>query len=156
MDHLGAFGRVIGLKLIRFHTFLYRITRGYIGHKAPGGRLCLLLHTTGAKTGTPRTAALTYARDGRDFVVVASMAGSPRSPGWYHNLRAAPVAEINVGAERFVVRARTFTRGEGDYERLWSIVNDANGGRYQTYQGRTSRPIPVVVLTPEEFAPRAD
>lgn len=72
---------MIGLGLIRFHTFIYRTTRGYIGDKAPGGRLCLLLHTTGAKTGTPRTAALTYARDGSDFTVVASMAKVPNSPG---------------------------------------------------------------------------
>lgn len=71
-------------------------------------------------------------------------------------MRAAPAAEINVGAERFAVRARAVTPGDADYDRLWCIVNDANNGRYQIYQGRTLRPIPIVVLTPGKLAPLAD
>jgi deazaflavin-dependent oxidoreductase (nitroreductase family) len=113
-----------------------------------GGRHCLLLHTVGAKTGIRRTTALTYARDKCDFLVVASMAGAPNAPGWFHNLKAAPLAEINVASEKLLVHARAVVPGDTDYARLWRIVNSVNSERFQTYQDRTSRPIPVVVLTP--------
>lgn len=108
----------------------------------------LLLHTVGAKTGKARTTSLTYARDGDEYLIVASKGGDPRSPGWYHNLKAHPDAEINVGPRRFAVTAKPVLPGEPGYDRLWKIVNDNNGNRYEAYQRKTSRPIPVIVLTP--------
>lgn len=108
----------------------------------------LLLHTTGAKTGAPRTTTLTYAKDGQDYVVVASMGGAPTSPGWYHNLKKEPRAEINVGARRIPVTAQPVLPGDPDYERLWEVVNANNDNRYAGYQQRTTRAIPVVRLTP--------
>ena len=66
----------------------------------------LLLHTVGAKTGKARTASLTYARDGDDYLIVASKGGDPKAPGWYHNLKANPSVEINVGPKRFRVTAK--------------------------------------------------
>ena len=149
MDPLGTIDRVIGHGISKFHTVHNRTTHVYIGHEMPGDEFYLLLHTTGAKTGIPRTVALT--RDRCDFVVVASMAGAPKSPGWYHNLRAAPTAEFNVGTQRFAVHVQAFNPGDADYARLWRIVNDASGGRYESYQDKTSRPIPVVVLTPDPY-----
>jgi deazaflavin-dependent oxidoreductase (nitroreductase family) len=107
-----------------------------------------LLHTVGAKTGNARTASLTYARDGNDYLIVASKGGDPRAPGWYHNLRKNPNVEINVGPRRFGVTARAVPPGDPDYSRLWQIVNKNNSNRYAAYQEKTSRPIPVVVLTP--------
>jgi deazaflavin-dependent oxidoreductase (nitroreductase family) len=151
MDPFRTIDRVIGHGISKFHTVLYRTTHGYIGHKMPGYGLYLLLHATGTKTGISRTVALTYARDGRDFLVVASMAGAPKSPGRYHNLRAAPTAEINVGTQRFAVHVQALNPGDADYARLWRIVNDASGGRYESNRDKTSRPIPVVVLTPDPY-----
>ena len=109
----------------------------------------LLLHTVGAKTGKQRTTSLTYARDGDNYLVVASKGGAPEAPGWYHNLKAKPAVEINVGPRRFAVTARPVLPDDPDYPRLWQIVNKNNQNRYIEYQKRTSRPIPVVVLTPK-------
>lgn len=135
-------------EFLRFHDTVYQRTNGWIGHRMmlmPA----LLLHTVGAKTGRQRTTSLTYGRDGDDYLVVASKGGSPRSPGWYHNLKADPNVEINVGPKRFGVTAQPVLPGDPDYDRLWKIVNKVNGGTYAQYQKRTSRPIPVVRLTPK-------
>lgn len=138
----------VGMRLLPLHDRLYQSTNGRIGHRLPGVPPSLLLHTVGAKTGQPRTNSLTYARDGDSYLIVASMAGAPRSPGWYHNLKANPEVEINVGPRRFGVTARPVLPDDADYARLWEITNKNNADRYEAYQRRTTRPIPVVVLTP--------
>jgi deazaflavin-dependent oxidoreductase (nitroreductase family) len=138
----------VGVPLLRLHDAIYKGTNGRIGHRIPGAPPSLLLHTIGAKTRKPRTTSLTYARDGDNYVVVASKGGDPRSPGWYHNLKANPNVEINVGPTRFAVTAQPVTADDPDYARLWKIVNQNNANRYEAYQKRTSRRIPVVVLTP--------
>jgi deazaflavin-dependent oxidoreductase (nitroreductase family) len=134
--------------LLRVHNRIYQMTNGRIGQHVPGLPPSLLLHTLGAKTGAFRTVTLTYARDGHDLLVVASLGGSPNAPGWYHNLLSEPKAEINVGTERIPVMAQPVNAGEPSYERLWRAVNNNNSNRYEGYQARTSRPIPVVRLTP--------
>ena len=134
-------------KVFRLHNTVYQRTNGWVGHRLlvlPS----LLLHTVGAKTGKPRTTSLTYARDGDDYLVVASNGGAPRSPGWYHNLKANPNAEINVGPRRLAVTAQPVLPGDPDRERLWKIVTKYNKA-YDNYQKRTSRPIPIVRLTPK-------
>jgi len=135
-------------QVLRVHDAVYRKTNGWIGHRTlwiPS----LLLHTVGAKTGKQRTTSLTYARDGDSYLVVASKGGAPEAPGWYHNLKAKPDVEINVGPTRFAVTARPVLPDDPDYARLWQIVNKNNQNRDIEYQKRTSRPIPVVVLTPK-------
>lgn len=139
--------QAVGIRALRLHQFIYERSGGRVGHRLANTRN-LLLRTVGAKTGQRRTNALTYARDGDSYVVVASMGGAPRSPGWYHNLRADPDAEIQVGTRRIPVTARFVLPGDPDRERLWRLVNKHNSGRYDNYQRATSRPIPVVVLTP--------
>jgi F420H(2)-dependent quinone reductase len=136
-------------QVLRVHDTVYRKTNGWIGHRTlwiPS----LLLHTVGAKTGKARTTSLTYARDGEDYLIVASKGGDPRAPGWYHNLRKNPNVEINVGPRRFGVTARPVLPADPEYSRLWQIVNKNNSNRYAAYQKKTSRPIPVVVLTPRQ------
>ena len=96
--------QAVGIRALKVHQFVYERSGGRIGHRLAGTRN-LLLRTVGARTGQPRTNALSYARDGDAYVIVASMGGAPRSPGWYHNLRADPVAEIQVGTRRMRVRA---------------------------------------------------
>lgn len=139
--------KALGL-FVRVHDAVYQRTNGWIGHRIPGAPNSLLLHTVGAKTGLPRTSALSYARDGESYLVVASNGGDARAPGWYHNLRAAPRVEINVGPRRFAVVAQPVLSTDPDYARLWRIVNANNADRYDGYQARTTRPIPVVRLTP--------
>lgn len=139
--------QAIGVRALKVHQEIYERSGGRIGHRLAGTRN-LLLRTVGAKTGQPRVNALSYAQDGRDYVVVASMGGAPRSPGWYHNLRAKPEAEIQVGTKRLPVTARAVLPGDPDRDRLWKLADKNNSGRYSNYQKATSRPIPVVVLTP--------
>lgn len=138
----------IGLRLLHVHDLIYQKTGGRIGHRLPGVPPSLLLHTTGAKTGQARINTLSYARDGANFLVVASMGGAPKSPGWYHNLKANPNIEINVGPKRLAVTARPVLPDDPDYARLWKLVNENNSHRYEAYQKKTSRPIPIVMLTP--------
>lgn len=142
--------RYIGLPMLLLHDKVYKATDGRIGHTIPGGPPALILHTVGAKTGLQRANSLTYAKDGADYLVVASKGGEPTSPGWYHNLKAKPQVEINVGPKRFGVTAKPVLPGDPDYPRVWEIVNNMRGNknRYIGYQKRTTRPIPVVVLTP--------
>jgi F420H(2)-dependent quinone reductase len=134
---------------LRLHDKVYQATNGRIGHRMPGMPPSLLLHTVGAKTGQPRTTTLSYAKDGDDYLIVASKGGEPRSPGWYHNLKADPDIEISLGPTRFAVTARPVLPDNPDYERMWRLVNANNANRYVEYQKKTSRPIPVVVLTPK-------
>ncbi|OBH21734.1 nitroreductase family deazaflavin-dependent oxidoreductase [Mycolicibacter terrae] len=147
MDYLPLIEKV-GVRVLGVHDLIYRRTGGRVGHRLPGLPPSLMLHHVGAKTGRARTSTLSYARDGDTYLIVASMGGAPRSPGWYHNLKAHPDVEINVGTKRFAVTARPVLPDDGDYARLWRIVNANNANRYEAYQQRTSRPIPVVVLTP--------
>jgi deazaflavin-dependent oxidoreductase (nitroreductase family) len=133
---------------VQVHDAVYQRSKGWVGHRIPGAPNSLLLHTVGAKTGLVRTSSLSYARDGRDYLVVASNGGDRRAPGWYHNLKADPSVEINVGPRRFPVTAVPVLPDDPDYARLWRIVNANNADRYDGYQARTSRPIPVVRLTP--------
>jgi deazaflavin-dependent oxidoreductase (nitroreductase family) len=146
MDVSRWFEQNVGPRLLHLHDQVYQKTEGRIGHKFPGVPPALLLHTTGAKTGRPRTNSLTYARDGDAYLVVASNGGSDRNPAWYHNLRANPNIEINVGPKRFAVTARRVTPDDSDYQRMWQIVNKNNFNQYNRYQQRTSRPIPIVEL----------
>lgn len=140
--------KYLGLPLLKVHDTIYQKTDGRIGHRIPGAPPSLLLHTVGAKTGLARTTSLTYAKDGDSYLVVASKGGEPTAPGWYFNLKADPQVEINVGPKRFGVTARVVGTDDPDYPRLWQLVNKNNANRYEGYQKRTTRPIPVVALTP--------
>ena len=134
-------------QVLRLHEQLYKRTDGRIGHRMIGVPT-LLLRTTGRRSGATRTNGLVYARDGADYVVVASKGGADRHPAWLHNLRANPEVEIQIGRERQQATCRVIEPADPDYDRLWKIVNENNGDRYSAYQKKTARPIPVVVITP--------
>lgn len=131
--------------LLSVHQWLYERSDGRIGESL-GGRPMLLLRTVGRRSGQPRTAALLYVRDGDAYAVIASKGGAPNHPGWFHNLEAKPDVEIQVGRERFPVRARV-AAGE-ERSRIWALADEVNQGQYAAYQSRTSREIPVIVLEP--------
>jgi deazaflavin-dependent oxidoreductase (nitroreductase family) len=128
------------------HVRRYQETDGAVGHIWNGVPI-LLLTTTGRKSGRPRTTPLIYARDGEDYLVVASMGGAPHHPDWYRNLLADASASIQVRADHVDVAART--AGQDDKARLWAIVA-GQWPNYDAYQSRTDRVIPVVVLTPSD------
>ena len=130
-------------ELTRAHTLSYRLTGGLVGQHVPGLPRMLLLDHVGAKSGRKRTTPLAYVRDGDDIVIVASKGGSRRNPAWYHNLRANPETTVQVGSSRIPVTARVANAAER--ARLWPKVVAAYGG-YESYQDRTRREIPLVIL----------
>jgi len=131
---------------LQVHTFIYEHTDGLIGHRILGVP-CLMLRTTGRKTGQTRTNSLVYAKDGDRYLVVASKGGDPKAPAWLLNLRAKPEVGVQIGRRRFPATAAEIGLGDPDYARLWKLVNDQNGNRYDEYQKKTTRPIPLVGLT---------
>jgi deazaflavin-dependent oxidoreductase (nitroreductase family) len=133
--------------VLRIHDRVYKATDGRIGHRVLGVPT-LLLDTTGRRSGQARTSSLVYARDGADYLLVASKGGADEPPAWLLNLEAKPEVEIQIGRERLEGRCRVVGPTDPDYARLWKIVNEANSDRYSAYQEETSRPIPVVAVTP--------
>jgi F420H(2)-dependent quinone reductase len=129
----------------RVNTWLFRASRGRIGNRFLHGAPVLLLVTTGRKTGEPRTTPLIYLEDGETLAVVASKGGSAHHPLWYLNLSANPDVEVEIGAETRRMCARDATAEER--ARLWPRLT-AIYPPYDSYQARTRRDIPVVLLTP--------
>lgn len=107
----------------------------------------MLLTTTGARSGEERTSPVMYHRDRERYIVVASKGGAPDNPGCYHNLKADPVARVEVGTESgtetFQVKAEEAEGGER--ERLWADrVAIAPG--FEEYKRKAWRRIPVMIL----------
>ena len=130
---------------VKLHTFIYRATRGRVGHRFRGGPPILLLDHGGARSAVRRTTPLVYVRDGENVVIVASKGGYPRHPAWFHNLIAHPDATVQIGSRRRAVHARTADPQER--ARLWPKVLEVYQG-YAGYQQRTAREIPLVILEP--------
>jgi deazaflavin-dependent oxidoreductase (nitroreductase family) len=128
------------------HVRSYRETDGEVGHDWRKGSSVLLLTTTGRRSGEPRATPLIYGRRGDDYLVVASKGGSPEPPAWYVNLREQPDVEVQVLGDRFPARARTATAEEKP--ELWQEMV-RHWPDYDSYQRRTDREIPVVVLEPQ-------
>ncbi len=135
----------------REHVGRYRDTGGadghiWKGHDGTGNFPCLLLTTTGRKTGEARTTPLIYGRDGEDYVVIASRGGRPSHPAWYLNLDNDPGVEVQVEADVFAASART--AGADKRDRLWKMMARIFPP-YDDYRDKAaaSRQIPVVVLS---------
>jgi deazaflavin-dependent oxidoreductase (nitroreductase family) len=121
----------------------FRANAGKVGGYFEGANL-LLLHTTGARSGQPRTNPLVYAQDGDRFVVAASKGGADSNPDWYHNLRANPTATIEVGTEHFPVRATIVTEEPQRSELYARLVAHRSG--FAEYEQKTMRKIPAILL----------
>jgi deazaflavin-dependent oxidoreductase (nitroreductase family) len=115
--------------------------------RANGGKLSgrmanshvIILTTTGARSGEPRAAVVGYGRQGDRLVVIASNNGAPEHPYWYGNLLANPTATVELGEDRFEVRARTAASDER--------AELAKAVPYlESQQKLTKREIPIVVL----------
>jgi deazaflavin-dependent oxidoreductase (nitroreductase family) len=120
----------------------FRANQGKVGGQFEGANL-LLLTTTGAKSGQPRTSPLAYFDIDGKLIIIGSFAGAPKDPAWVHNLRANPAAHVEVGTERFDVTARELPRAERD--ELFDRVAAAAPG-FGEYQSKTSRVIPLFEL----------
>lgn len=124
----------------------FRANEGIVGGMLEGMPV-LLLHHTGARSGTSRINPLAYQRDGGRYVIFASKAGAPTNPDWFYNLKAHPDVKIEVGAETIDVRASEAV-GE-ERERLFNTQAE-NMPMFAEYAQKTDRIIPVIVLTPAD------
>lgn len=136
---------------LRCHQWLYTKSGGRVGHGMIGGP-CLVLTTTGRKTCQPRATALVYARDGDRYVVAASNDARPRNPGWLYNIEAESRVTLQVARRKLTGAARIVERTDPGFGRLWELLNAVSDGRYDRYQARTARPIPVIVIDPAHEA----
>jgi deazaflavin-dependent oxidoreductase (nitroreductase family) len=116
---------------------------GKVGGQFAAAPMVLLNHT-GAKTGKAYTTPLVYSKDGDRIVIIASKAGAPKDPAWYHNLVAHPEVTLEIGTERFKARA-VVTKGE-ERERLFN-AQAKQMGVFDEYRKKTTRQIPVIALT---------
>jgi deazaflavin-dependent oxidoreductase (nitroreductase family) len=124
------------------HVRRYVESDGKSGHSWSGVDT-LLLTTRGRSTGKLRRTALIYGKDRGRYIVVASNGGAKSHPHWYQNLAADPQVFVQVAEERFEARARTATARSKP--RLWQLMASI-WPEYDTYQTKTTREIPVVIL----------
>jgi deazaflavin-dependent oxidoreductase (nitroreductase family) len=133
------------------HVERYRASNGADGHIWTGfdgtGKFpCLLLTTTGRKSGEARTTPLIYGEDGGEFMIIASQGGRPDHPAWYKNILSNATVEFQVGPDIYSATARTATAEER--ARLWPMMAEIYPP-YDAYQEKAaaSREIPLVILT---------
>ena len=103
----------------------------------------LLLTSTGAKSGQPRVTPLWYRQDGERLFIFASRGGEPNNPDWYYNIIAHPEVTVEIGTEKFNMKAVVITGKERDeiYAKQATLFSN-----FDEYQKKTSRVIPVVEL----------
>ncbi len=126
------------------HVERYERTGGKDGGEF-NGVACVILTTTGRKTGKTRKTPLVRVPHGDGYLVIASMGGQPKHPVWYLNVLAHPQVALQDGPDRRDYTARVV---EGDERaELWDVAVAAYAD-YADYQERCEREIPVVVLEP--------
>jgi deazaflavin-dependent oxidoreductase (nitroreductase family) len=143
-------GIYLGWRSTRIHAAMYRRSGGKLGGHLPGWPAApiLLLDHVGARSGAKRTSPLMYHEEGNLVAVVASKAGQPTNPAWFHNLRANPNATIQVGSVVRQVRARV--AGDKECERLWPKFAAFYPGYEFFRRHAEDRKIPIVILEPRE------
>jgi deazaflavin-dependent oxidoreductase (nitroreductase family) len=112
-----------------------------------GGIPVITLTTTGARSGLPRSVPLNELPDGPKFVLIASNWGQSFYPAWYYNLRANPSVTVTAAGQTGHYLA---LETEGDErEQCWRLAVSIYPG-YAAYRRRLERPVPVILLTPQE------
>lgn len=122
----------------------FRANEGRVGGMFENMPL-LLLHHTGAKSGTPYVNPLAYLRDGDRYAIFASKGGAPNNPAWYHNVKAHPDVSIEVGTDAVEVRA---SEAETEERSRLYAAQEQRSAAFTEYQEKAGRTIPVIVLTP--------
>jgi deazaflavin-dependent oxidoreductase (nitroreductase family) len=122
----------------------FRVNDGKVGGRFEGKTL-LLLRTKGAKSQQERNNPLACVSDGDRFVVIASKGGADTHPDWYYNVIADPLVTVEVGTEIF--QAQATVAEEPERTRLYNKMVEMMPG-FDDYRRKTTRMIPVIVLTP--------
>ena len=129
---------------VRDQVELYERSHGAQGNDLRG-KPVILLTSVGAKSGKIRKTPLMRVEHDGEYAVIASLGGAPTHPVWYYNLAANPHVELQDGAVKKDYQAREVSGTERDawWERAVAAWPD-----YASYQTKTTRKIPVFVLTP--------
>ena len=122
----------------------FRANEGRVGGNFEGKTL-LLLHTQGARSGQERINPLACVKDGDHLAVIASKGGADTNPDWYYNVIANPQVTVEFGAEKF--QAQATVAEEPERTRLYDKMVEVMPG-FGDYRRKTTRVIPVIVLTP--------
>lgn len=127
------------------HRSILTLSGGRLGWRA-GGMPVLELITSGRKSGEPRAVMLTspVQEDGK-WIIVASRGGDDRHPAWYLNIQANPSVQVRLQGGALQSMTATIA-SPAERSRLWDAVV-ATYPHYGTYQTKTDREIPLVVLT---------
>ena len=126
------------------NVLVYRLTNGRVWGGLKSSPVCLVT-MKGRKTGKTRTIPLMYVPYGDQVVLVASLAGAPEHPVWYHNLMAHPHVTIQAGSAKQDMDVRQSSPEEK--AEIWPHAVAAYGD-FADYQERTDRDIPVLICTP--------
>jgi deazaflavin-dependent oxidoreductase (nitroreductase family) len=78
----------------------------------------VILTTTGAKSGEPRTVAVYGIPHPEGLGLIASNWGGAKHPAWYHNLKAHPEVTVSVDGDTWQGIARPATPPERD--EIWA------------------------------------
>jgi deazaflavin-dependent oxidoreductase (nitroreductase family) len=127
----------------KLDPLLLRVTRGHLATTLVFPTA--VLETTGARSGARRRNAIIYFHDGDRLTIVASNAGSPRHPSWYHNLRACP--DVIFGG---IAMRATVVDDETERNRLWQLADRVFPAfaSYRRDAAKVNRSISIVQLTP--------
>ena len=120
----------------------FRANGGKVGGPFEGAPL-LLLHHVGARSGVERVAPLACFPDGDRMLIIASKAGAPTNPDWYHNLKANPRVDVELGTE--TVRVDAHELAPAERAEKWAEITTRAPG-FADYQKKTERVIPVFAL----------
>lgn len=121
----------------------FRKNHGKVGGYFEGSPI-LLIHSKGARSGGLHINPVMYLKDGERILVFASKAGADTNPDWYHNLKAHPDTQIEIGDDTMEVRAEEIKGPERDrlYAKQVSLYP-----RFGEYEAKTKRVIPVIAFT---------
>lgn len=131
--------------VIKIHVFFYRQSNGSLGGSL-GGADILLLTSTGRRTRKERITPLSFMMEGSNYVIIASYGGNDKNPSWFHNLRGNQ--DVTIRIKDIVKEVKVTVASKDERNRLWPIITEWSP-QYAKYQEKTSRKIPVVILSPK-------
>jgi deazaflavin-dependent oxidoreductase (nitroreductase family) len=142
-----SFDRAFGRWTYPIHLRVYRLTRGFIGHRSPAGPM-LILTSTGRKSGLERSNGLLYLEREGSYYVVASNGGRKNNPNWLSNVRHEPKVKVQAGSKRFDATAHVLDESERAV--VWPALTAFYPG-WAHYETLTERPLQVIRLDRLEF-----
>lgn len=129
----------------KINIFVYRLTNGKLMGSLKGSPICLVT-MTGRKSGRRITIPLIYVAHGENVVLIASQAGAPKHPVWYHNLIADPDIDIQAGSVRRAMQVRQAS--DAEKAEIWPHAVSVYG-EFDDYQAKTNRNIPLLICMPK-------